>query len=112
MPEKFFTSQLESNLKRNRPFLMTKGEQIRDYLQIDDLLSKIIMVARSSRFHKTTVNICSGKGRSIKSIAMNIAKKYNKIELLKIGALPYRQNEIMKVIGCDVKFKKILVAKK
>lgn len=102
MPPNFFLSQLENALRKNVLFEMTPGEQIRDYLYIDDLISYILRVASTYKSRMQIVNMCSGNATSIKELAIKVAKQHNKLHLLKIGALPYRANEIWEMLG-DVK---------
>jgi len=99
MPENFFLSQLINTLKRNEIFKMTKGEQKRDYLYIDNLLDSIIAICKSEKCIGETINVCSGKGIELRELALDVAKILNKEHLLKIGALPYRNNEIWDMVG-------------
>ncbi len=101
MPEHFFLSQLIGSLNRNEEFAMTKGEQIRDYTDIDILVENIMRISCKQKAINETINICSAKGMSIKDIALIIAKKQNKEHLLKIGTLPYRQNEVWNMLGSN-----------
>lgn len=99
MPESFFISQLESALQCNIPFEMTKGDQKRDFLAVDELVSLLTLAAQSPRCANRIINLCSGKGQTIRELAENIAVNHNKLHLLRIGSLPYRENEIWEMIG-------------
>lgn len=107
MPENFFISQLETSIKNNKEFKMTYGEQIRDFIEISDLVNIIIKLINCP-IDKEVINICTGNGVKIKDLAINIARKYNKEHLLQIGALPYRENEIWEMVGDNEKLKKML----
>lgn len=108
MPPNFFLSQLEDALENNQEFKMTKGEQIRDFLSVDDLCNKMIAVTSNDNSVNETINICSGKGKKIIELATEIATKKNKLHLLKVGALEYRQNEVWEMIGDDTKLHNLI----
>lgn len=99
MPQSFFVSQLEDSLKRNIPFEMTKGEQKRDYLSVDELIRLITLAAQTPKCKNKLLNLSSGQGVYISDLAKEIATKHNKMELLRIGSLPYRDNEIWEMVG-------------
>lgn len=109
MPENFFISQLEASLKMNKVFKMTKGEQIRDFIEVQELIN-ILIELLNCNINKEIINICSGKGIKIKDLAIKIAKQFQKEHLLQIGALPYRDNEIWEMIGDNTKLNKLLNA--
>lgn len=108
MPENFFISQLIATLNRDEFFEMTGGEQIRDFLHIDELLVAIIAISRSGKSDGEVINICSGKGIMLKDLAFEISRLLKKEHLLNIGALPYRNNEIWEMIGDNEKLRKII----
>ncbi len=108
MPESFFLSQLEAKLIRNENFQMTGGMQKRDYLKISDLVDLIFMIAKCEKCIGETINLCSGRGTTLKDIAIQIAGAYRKTHLLDIGVLPYRVNEVWDMTGDNSKLKAIL----
>jgi nucleoside-diphosphate-sugar epimerase len=108
---KFFP-QIIDKLGRRESVKLTGGEQIRDYIYVDDLIdayTKAAVVPLPLGNNVEIINIGSGKGISIKEIALNIAKQLgvNK-DLLKFGALPNRPDEIMYSVANIRKAKKIL----
>jgi nucleoside-diphosphate-sugar epimerase len=108
MPENFFVSQLMASLKSNCIFNMTKGEQQRDYLEINELLYYIAHIVQNPKCIGQIVNICSGKGTPLKDLAFKIAGKYNKESLINLGSIPYRKNEIWNMIGDNSKLLNLL----
>lgn len=108
MPENFFINQLLSSLKREEHFQMTGGKQIRDFIHIDQLLAAIIAISKSGISNAETINICSGNGTMLKELAVDIAQKLNRTHLLRIGALPYRENEVWEMVGANEKLKKYI----
>lgn len=103
MPENFFLSQLRGALERDEEFAMTKGEQIRDYLIVEEMISEILKVIDSPKSIAETINVCSGKGSRLADLAIQEAEKQGKRHLLKVGALPYRDNEVWEMIGSNEK---------
>jgi len=108
MPPTFFLSQLEKSLSKNIPFEMTGGEQKRDFISIEVLIELILKVANKPKSNQEIINICSGQATSIKELALRTASYQDKLHLLRIGALPYRLNEIWEMIGDTNKLSKIL----
>ena len=108
---KFFP-QIIDKLGRRESVKLTGGEQIRDYLYVDDLIDAYIrtaVVPLSLKNNMEIINIGSGKGISIKEIALKIASQLGADkDLLKFGTLPYRTNETMYSVANIRKAKKIL----
>jgi nucleoside-diphosphate-sugar epimerase len=107
MPENFFISQMLSSFMQNKIFEMTGGSQKRDFLYIDDLIYAILNIINYENNKNETFNICSGKSIMLKELALIISSKLKKEHLLKIGALPYRTNEIWDLVGNNQKLNNI-----
>lgn len=106
---KFFP-QVIAKLSRGLPMQMTGGEQVRDYMYVDDLVDAYLMAAVVPLKNVVEIiNIGSGKGISLKEIALNIAKQLGANEnLLQFEVLPYRSDEIMYSVANIEKAKGIL----
>ncbi len=87
-------------LLNNEEVPLTKGEQKREFNYVDDLLDAILRSLNSNKSIGKTLNIGCGISISIKDVAMLIAKKLDRIDNLKLGALDYRKNEIWDMY-CD-----------
>ena len=85
-------------LLRGEPFATTAGEQVRDYLHVEDVASAIWHVAQS-RF-TGAVNIASGTSITVRELASEVGRLMGRLDLLRFGALPYREDEPM-VIQAD-----------
>jgi len=107
MPESFFLSQLINKLKKGEDFDMTKGEQKRDIIHIDAVLEALILSSKIE-VNNEVINICSGKGLTIKEIAITLKQKLNSNSKINIGAIPYRDNEIWEMVGDNLKLQTIL----
>lgn len=91
-------SKLEKAIKEKRKeFNMSFGEQVRDYLHIDDVVQKILTIF--SVEENLTVNICSGKPITIKDFVIDYLKKRNKKITLNFGYYDYNDYEPMKFWG-------------
>ena len=98
MGQQFFIPQLIETLKNNKEFNMTKGEQIRDFLYIKDVVQAMLM-ANSEKANKKVFNVCSGQGKSIKEIALDIKNEVHSESKINFGALEYRDNEVWNMVG-------------
>lgn len=77
---------------------VTPGQQIRDYLHVEDVASAIWAVAQSN--HAGAINIAFGSPVSIAEIAQQLGQIVGRPHLIRLGALPYREGEPM-VIRAD-----------
>jgi nucleoside-diphosphate-sugar epimerase len=100
------------NLLKNKKIYLTPGNQIRDYIYVTDLIKaiKISMEIRPpNRFE--IFNIGSGIEHSIKQIVLKIAshlKIKEKDQLINLGKIPYRKNEMMYLVAQNKKARQIL----
>jgi UDP-glucose 4-epimerase len=108
MSEDFFISEMINNLKRGEDFLMTKGEQKRDFLFVEDVIRALILATEKPEAYNETLNVCSGVGSPLASLARMINSKIQGTAKVKIGALPYRNNEVWEMIGTTTKCKETL----
>jgi UDP-glucose 4-epimerase len=108
MSEDFFISQMINSLKRGEDFLMTKGEQSRDFLFIEDVIRALTLTALNPAAYNETFNVCSGIGSSLASLASFVNQKMEGTAKVQLGALPYRENEVWEMIGDNAKIKEKL----
>lgn len=106
--ETMFIPALIKTFLRNEKFIMTPGEQTRDFIFIDDLVNAYIQAGISEGHFGEIFNIGSGKAYKIKDIAYRIASLLDKQNFLKIGAKDYRKSEIMSYFVDISKAKKLL----
>lgn len=78
-------------LLEDRQALCTHGRQIRDFMHVSDVASAFVALLNSDI--PGPVNIASGQAVELKEILEMIASKIRKPELLKLGALPFSENE-------------------
>jgi len=92
---RFLPQLIKACFNRIDNFNMTKGEQLRDYCYITDVINAIIMILNSDKFIGEIVNVGSGIPISIKSITELVCNiigiNQNAIE----NNLQYKENENM-----------------
>lgn len=107
MPKGFFIPQLKDKLEKGEDFDMTKGEQIRDFVHIDDVVRALLLSSKES-LGNDVLNVCTGTGRSIKDIALYLKENLQSTSNINFGALPYRENENWEMIGDNTKLRELL----
>lgn len=80
-------------LLQNQPARVTKGEQVRDFLHVEDVAAAIWAVAQSNL--SGPVNIGSGRPVAVRDIVTKIGAMLNRPELIELGALPYNPADPM-----------------
>jgi UDP-glucose 4-epimerase len=93
--EDMFLTSLIKTLLRREPFKMTKGEQLRDFVYIDDLIEAFLLAMKNREVAGQLINIGYGSSVRLSEIALQIAELTDSKEYLRIGDLPYRCTEIM-----------------
>lgn len=93
--DEMFIPALIKTLIKKQPFKMTAGNQLRDFIYIDDLIDALIKGISCTGLEGKIINIASGTSIPIRDIAIKIAEITKSKENLMIGELPYRNSEIM-----------------
>jgi nucleoside-diphosphate-sugar epimerase len=84
---------------------LTGGEQVRDFLYIDDVVSAFLAAARTQLEPYSVYNVCSAEPVSVRSAAEMLASTMGApLDSLQFGALPYRPNEEMWIVGDNRRF--------
>jgi nucleoside-diphosphate-sugar epimerase len=97
--KKSILSQLEQAIKNgNEVFNMSGGEQLRDYLPVNEIAKRIADVAIDNK-KNGIYNICSGKPISIMALVEDYLKENNKSIKLNLGYYPYPDYEPMAFWG-------------
>ncbi len=80
-----------TSLLQQNPVKLTLGEQIRDFLHIEDVAAAIYTVAEAELLG--VVNIGSGQPVTVREIAGTIGTILDRSELLEFGAIPYSPSD-------------------
>jgi len=107
-PENTLYSQFKTAVLNNDPvFNMSGGEQLRDYLSVDDVANKIMLLVSIYK-DIGIVNICSGSPVSIRSLVERWSLAYKAEISLNFGYYPYPDYEPMAFWGDQSRFEKIV----
>ena len=91
--EKSILSQLDRALAEGKEiFNMSAGEQLRDYLPVEDVAKEIVEISLIDKYNGI-INCCSGIPVSIRSLVENHIKNNNKNITLNLGYYPYPDYE-------------------
>ncbi len=97
---RFFIIQAIQKLLSDEDFDMTPGEQTRDYIYIQDLVAALVELSCSGKMAGEEINVSSGVEYRLKDVILLLREKTNSKSKINFGAIPYRQNEIMRY-ACD-----------
>jgi len=90
----------EAVLRGDKVFNMSGGEQLRDYLPVEEVAKRIVNLSMDGTSNKV-VNICSGKPISVRNLVEQwLAEHHWKIEL-NLGYYPYPDYEPMAFWGVE-----------
>jgi CDP-paratose synthetase len=97
-----FTTHVIEACKRNDPYLaLTKGEQLRDFIHIDDVVSAYdLIVNQRENFKKSdSIDVGTGECISMRSFVELVKEISGASTRLDFGAVPYRVNEPAKCVA-------------
>lgn len=84
-------------LLRGEEAKSSHGEQIRDYLHVQDVAEGLVALLDSTA--RGAFNIASGRAVTIRTIVEQIGALTGRADLLRIGAIPARANDTALVVG-------------
>jgi nucleoside-diphosphate-sugar epimerase len=99
-PERLVSSVIRS-LLRGEPARCSHGRQIRDYLHVQDVADGLVAVIDSEV--QDAVNVSSGQATTLREIASTIGRLTGRPELVQLGVLPARANDVPLVVGSNTK---------
>lgn len=92
---------------KDKEFNMSGGEQLRDFLPIDEVVRNISLITKQNSHLNQVVNCCSGKPISVKNLVEHyLEEKKYKIRL-NLGFYSYPDYEPMDFWGCNLKLKEM-----
>ena len=91
-----------------KPFPMTRGEQTRDFLFVEDLVRGLLLVAVLPGVEGEIINMGSGKETNLKEVALVVNSFLGSPAILQFGAQEYRSDEHMHFWLDSSKAKKLL----
>ena len=105
----FITLMTQKMLQNQQIIQLTKGEQNRDFLYIDDLLKVYdLMLKKHNNFSEFEVfNVGAGSNTNLKYILKFLKKHTSSTSKLDFDAIPYRKNELMESNNDILKLSKL-----
>jgi nucleoside-diphosphate-sugar epimerase len=97
-PSKFSAYVITSCISNLPELKLTKGEQKRDFIHIDDVVSAyILLLEKMSSFDISFIefDVGSGQSISIKEFVETVHRLTKSNTILAFGAIPYREGEVM-----------------
>jgi dTDP-6-deoxy-L-talose 4-dehydrogenase (NAD+) len=100
--------QLEAAISRGDPsFDMSGGEQLRDYLPVEEAAADLVALACSG-LDNGIVNVCSGRPIKIRDLVEAVVRERGSTIALNLGHYPYPEYEPMAFWGDRSKLNRIL----
>ena len=84
------------NAIENKKFNCSSGIQLRDFTYVDDVITAIIKILKSSQVDGKIINIGTGKPVKIKRVILKICKLLNG-GIPQFGKIQFRKDEILKL---------------
>jgi nucleoside-diphosphate-sugar epimerase len=80
-------------LVAGRPIDLTPGEQVRDFIYVDDVADALLVAALEPGIDGVTVNVGTGTQTTVRELCLRVAALTGGEDLLRFGARPYRPGE-------------------
>ncbi|MBU78992.1 MAG: hypothetical protein CMD29_02565 [Flavobacteriales bacterium] len=99
--EKNFWPSLKKAAITGMDFKMTKGEQVRDFMSVENLAEIILSSCRREDLipgDPIFKNVGTGNPQTLKSFAQHWWRKWDAKGKLEVGKLAYRDNEVMRYV--------------
>ena len=80
-----------------RPVSVSTGEQVRDFLHVEDVASALVSVLESDETGQ--VDICSGEPTRLRQVFEVIGEATGRRDLIEIGGRPKQPNDLAAVVG-------------
>ena len=111
--EKSILSLLDKAIQNNeKEFNMSGGEQLRDYLNIKNVVKNILLISNQTLFSNQIINCCNGKPISIRKLVENHLNKKEYNIKLNLGFYSYPNHEPMAFWGDNTKLNLIKKGRK
>lgn len=111
--KKALLSLLEQSIKNgDKEFNMSGGEQLRDYLNIKNVVKNILLISNQTLFSNQIINCCNGKPISIRKLVENHLNKKEYNIKLNLGFYSYPNHEPMAFWGDNTKLNLIKKGRK
>lgn len=92
--ESWLIPQIIKSLLSQNEIELTKGEQIWDYLHVEDAVLALFQICRAGNLHDV-YNLGSGVPVKLRDIFNFLGEELNGVKFLQIGKRPYRRDQVM-----------------
>jgi nucleoside-diphosphate-sugar epimerase len=99
-PQRLVSSVIRS-LLAGEPAKASHGRQIRDYLHVQDVADGLVAVLDADV--QGPINVSSGQATTLREIVLTIGRLTGHPELIQLGALPARANDVPLVVGANAR---------
>jgi UDP-glucose 4-epimerase len=89
-------------------FRMTTGEQGRDWIYVSDVVEGLLRAAAAPEAVGSTFNLCTGRETTLYDVASVIVSEMGDPIAVQRGALPYREGEILHLVGENARARTVL----
>lgn len=107
-PPDMFIPAMIGALINKKPFKMSGGEQLRDFIYIEDVVDALIKAIALDFNGFDVLNISYGKSHKLKDVALMIEEMLGAQGLVRLGEYPYRDCEIMEYAVDNSKAQQLL----
>jgi nucleoside-diphosphate-sugar epimerase len=83
-----FLGQMHESLRARRPFCMSEGRQLREYMHVDDLARSIAALLSRPWTGPVSIDLSAGEPVSLAEVARAVFRAFDGEKLLQLGALP------------------------
>lgn len=99
-PQRIIPLLIRAALRRER-LQLSPGEQVRDYVYVEDVAAAFVTAALHPRLPaaRAVYNVCTGVGHSLRQLAEAVGAALGRPIDLAWGAVPYRPDEMMRLVG-------------
>ncbi len=84
-------------LSDGRPFRASRGDQVRDYLHVDDVAAALLRLA--TRRADDVYNVCSARPVTVRALLETVGRTTGRPDLLRFGARRRRSGEPPRLVG-------------
>lgn len=106
-PNSLFSQLVTSLSRQDTVFNMSGGEQVRDFLPVEELAAYIVKASLQQKV-QGIINCCSGEPVTVKELVTGWLKEWNRHIGLNLGYYPYADYEPMRFWGDNRKLQSIL----
>lgn len=99
-PQRLVSSVVRA-LLRGEPAPCSHGRQIRDYMHVRDVADALVAVLDSDV--QGAINVSSGQAATIRDIVLTAARLLGRTDLVRLGAIPARANDVPLVVGANTR---------